>query len=169
VRVVEYSELPPEQAQARLPSGGLAYDAANIAVHYFSLPFLAACCAPPGADGPRLRHHSALKKVPCLGDPSPAQPNALKLEAFVFDVYPSAPAERVALLEGVRSDDFAPVKNAEGAGRDSPVRPAQVPQSQVTAAHSPCVGAGHRAGDAERAAPALGCGGWGGGCGRRPV
>ena len=48
----------------------------------------------------------------------PAAPNALKLEAFIFDVYPFA--ERVFLLQGVREDGFAPVKNAEGAGKDSP-------------------------------------------------
>lgn len=41
-------------------------------------------------------------------------------QAFVFDVYPFA--ERPLLLEGKREEDFAPVKNAEGAGRDSPVR-----------------------------------------------
>lgn len=38
----------------------------------------------------------------------------------MFDVFPFA--ERPLLLEGVRAADFAPVKNAEGAGKDSPVR-----------------------------------------------
>jgi UDP-N-acetylglucosamine/UDP-N-acetylgalactosamine diphosphorylase len=130
LRVVEYTELPPALAAASDPdTGALRFNAANVALHYFSLPFLRRCC---GADAPRKRkageeggdvaalpYHAALKKVPCVADASPSAPNALKLEAFIFDVYPAAGAD-VALLEGVRSDDFAPVKNAEGAGRDSP-------------------------------------------------
>ena len=133
LRVVEYTELPPALAQAvDAKTGALRFNAANVALHYFSLPFLRRCC---GADPPRKRkagdgddaapaaaalpYHAALKKVPCVADAAPKAPNALKLEAFIFDVYPAAGAD-VALLEGVRSDDFAPVKNAEGAGRDSP-------------------------------------------------
>ena len=133
LRVVEYTELPPALAAATCPqTGALRFNAANVALHYFALPFLRACC---GAEAPRKRkagegeaqaqagpalpYHAALKKVPCVADGAPAAPNALKLEAFIFDVYPAARAD-VALLEGVRADDFAPVKNAEGAGRDSP-------------------------------------------------
>ena len=128
LRVVEYSELPPDVADAG------TFNAANIALHYFSLPFLAACCGdvPAAADGHPavLKHHAALKKVTCLPlDPSspsamvpavPERPNALKLEAFIFDVYPLAPPAGVALLQGVRADDFAPVKNAPGSASDSP-------------------------------------------------
>ena len=134
LRVVEYTELPPALASASDPdTGALRFNAANVALHYFSLPFLRRCC---GADdpsrkrkagdiegdvplAPALPYHAALKKVPCVADAAPSAPNALKLEAFIFDVYPAAGAD-VALLEGVRCDDFAPVKNAEGAGRDSP-------------------------------------------------
>ena len=133
VKVVEYSELPPDVADAG------TFNAANIALHYFSLPFLASCCgdvpaATTGGGGPHasavLKHHAALKKVACLPlDPAapdamvpvvPEKPNALKLEAFIFDVYPLAPPAEVALLEGVRTDDFAPVKNAPGSASDSP-------------------------------------------------
>ena len=126
LRVVEYSELPAALAQQRAPSGALAFNAANVALHYFSLPFLEACCADAHGAGV-LRHHAALKKVACLGPldavaQQPAQPNALKLEAFIFDVYPLAPPGDVALLEGVRDEDFAPVKNAPGHAKDSPVR-----------------------------------------------
>jgi len=110
LRVVEYSELPPSLAAAVGADGELRYNAANIAIHYFSLPFLETCARQARA----LRYHSALKRVPCLADPAPAAPNALKLESFIFDVYPFAPPERVSLLQGVREADFSPIKNVSG-------------------------------------------------------
>lgn len=42
----------------------------------------------------------------------------VKLELFIFDSFPLA--ERCALLEVRRGDEFAPVKNAPGAAADSP-------------------------------------------------
>jgi UDP-N-acetylglucosamine/UDP-N-acetylgalactosamine diphosphorylase len=131
IRVVEYSEIPPELAAARNVDGQLAFNAANIALHYFSLPFLERCCGVAGPDATHappapLPYHAARKKVPCVSAcgqhaaVAPPSANALKLEAFIFDVYPLADAADVALLEGARGADFAPVKNAEGDARDSP-------------------------------------------------
>ena len=42
----------------------------------------------------------------------------IKLELFIFDTFPLA--ERVALLEVHRHEEFAPVKNAPGSKSDSP-------------------------------------------------
>ena len=42
----------------------------------------------------------------------------IKLELFIFDSFPLA--ERVALLEVHRHEEFAPVKNAPGSKSDSP-------------------------------------------------
>ncbi len=42
----------------------------------------------------------------------------MKLELFIFDTFPLA--ERVALLEVHRHEEFAPVKNAPGSASDSP-------------------------------------------------
>ena len=43
----------------------------------------------------------------------------IKLESFIFDVFPAA--ERMAVLEVVREDEFGPVKNAPGSpDGDSP-------------------------------------------------
>ena len=47
---------------------------------------------------------------------SPKEPNAIKLEQFVFDALPLA--ERTITQEVPREDEFAPVKHATGA--DSP-------------------------------------------------
>lgn len=68
-------------------------------------------------------YHVANKKVPHVSPDgrstvTPETPNGIKLEAFIFDVY--AYAGEVAFLQGERAADFAPVKNKEGAGKDSP-------------------------------------------------
>jgi UDP-N-acetylglucosamine/UDP-N-acetylgalactosamine diphosphorylase len=129
---VEYSEMPESLATARLeagetgdPGGGaLKFDAANIVLHYYSMAFLASCCDPDGEVQRTLAYHVARKKIPVVsGDGlvpgvTPTEPNGVKLEAFIFDVY--AFAETVAFLNGDRASDFAPVKNKEGAGKDSP-------------------------------------------------
>ena len=85
------------------------------------MDFLAACCHPAGAVQTALVYHVARKKVPHVSADgaatcAPAAPNAVKLEAFIFDVYAYADAAAVAVLEGERAADFAPVKNAEGTG-----------------------------------------------------
>jgi UDP-N-acetylglucosamine/UDP-N-acetylgalactosamine diphosphorylase len=44
--------------------------------------------------------------------------NGIKLESFIFDVFPAA--RRMAVLEIERDAEFAPVKNAPGSAEDSP-------------------------------------------------
>ena len=117
--VVEYSEIPESLATAKDPkTGELKFNAANIALHYYSFDFLSRCCLDI-----KLPHHIARKKIPYL-DPktgetvAPTAPNGIKLEAFIFDTYKYA--KSVCVVQGNRARDFAPVKNAEGAGKDSP-------------------------------------------------
>merc|ERR1719183_213653 len=66
--------------------------------------------------------HLAKKKIPCAGDDGttvqPDTNNGIKLESFIFDVFPLS--SRMAILETLREDEFAPVKNAPGAATDSP-------------------------------------------------
>ena len=69
-------------------------------------------------------YHLARKAIPCA-DPAtgrtakPAATNGIKLESFIFDVFPQA--EAMAVLQISRADEFSPVKNAPGAPDDSPV------------------------------------------------
>ncbi|CAG8743049.1 3692_t:CDS:1, partial [Funneliformis caledonium] len=49
---------------------------------------------------------------------SPSKPTGMKLELFVFDVFPFT--ERMAVLEVDRKDEFSPLKNAPGTGVDDP-------------------------------------------------
>jgi UDP-N-acetylglucosamine/UDP-N-acetylgalactosamine diphosphorylase len=85
----------------------------SIAVHLFSVPWIARLLADPGF---ALPWHRARKKVAHLGPDgrivTPEQPNAVKLEQFLFDLLPMAP--RVAVQEVDRQREFAPVKNASG-------------------------------------------------------
>ena len=115
--VVEYSDLPRELAEARVPGGELLYPAGNTAIHLFDLAFLKRVTT--GSE--RLAFHAAKKKL-AHHDPkssatvTPAGVNAVKFELFIFDALPAAERYLVARVE--RADEFAPVKNAAGA--DSP-------------------------------------------------
>jgi UDP-N-acetylglucosamine/UDP-N-acetylgalactosamine diphosphorylase len=116
IGVVEYTEITPEQRDARDADGRLLYDAANLAVHVFDAEFVRSVAA----DADRwLPWHASAKKIPTVdadGAPvEPAEPNGLKLERFVFDALRAA--RTVCIVEAGRNE-YAPVKNASGG--DSP-------------------------------------------------
>jgi len=116
--VVEYSDLPDELAEATDEQGQLRFRAGSPAIHVISVDFIDQLNA--GGEL-KLPFHRADKKVPCL-DPDtgeavdPNEPNAVKLEQFVFDALPMT--ERSIILETTRAEEIAFIKNAEGA--DSP-------------------------------------------------
>lgn len=116
IGVVEYTEIAPEQRDARDASGGLVYDAGNLAVHAFEVDFVRRIAAEAEH---WLPWHASAKKIPTIdesGAPLASdQPNGLKLERFVFDALRAA--ETVCIVETSR-DEYGPVKNATGA--DSP-------------------------------------------------
>lgn len=117
VTVIEYSDLPQELAEQCNADGSLRFNAGSIAIHLIDVAFVRKLNA--GRFG--LPFHRAVKKVPHV-DPAtgnkvePTDPNAVKLETFVFDALPLC--ERSIVLETLREDEFAPIKNAEGG--DSP-------------------------------------------------
>ncbi|KAJ2079775.1 UDP-N-acetylglucosamine pyrophosphorylase [Coemansia sp. S100] len=119
--VVEYSEITEETAkQKRADTEQLAYNAGNICNHYYSLDFLRTRV--PDIEA-KLEHHIAKKKIKHVDLDSgsvtePTKPNGIKLERFVFDVFPYV--ERMAILEVHRQDQFSPLKNAPGSGVDCP-------------------------------------------------
>jgi len=114
--IIEYSDLPHELAHQTDESGRLRLWSGSPAIHVFEVDFLARVTQ--GAD--RIPFHLARKKVPHLDAHGnlvqPETENALKFERFIFDVLPLA--ERWAVVETSRTEEFAPLKNAEGA--DSP-------------------------------------------------
>ncbi|CEQ41820.1 SPOSA6832_03564, partial [Sporobolomyces salmonicolor] len=118
--VVEYSEISNEMAHRTTASGDLAFRAANIANHFYTRAFLEDVAA---FDEAQMPFHVARKKIPHVDLASgqrvqPARPNGMKLEQFVFDVFPFVKA--FALLEAERREEFSPLKNAPGTGADDP-------------------------------------------------
>ena len=117
IGVVEYTEIDDQHRHLRDGEGRLVYWAGSIAVHALDVAFAGRVAA----DAERLLpYHASAKKIPFVDDAGrrvePREPNGHKLERFLFDALPAA--ERVALLEVDRTEEYAPVKNAEGT--DSP-------------------------------------------------
>ncbi|TFY73642.1 hypothetical protein EWM64_g10372 [Hericium alpestre] len=118
--VVEYSEITKEQAEQRDPrTGELAFRAGNIVNHFYTTTFL----QHTEAFEEELAFHIARKKIPHVDLESgqgvkPAKPNGMKLELFVFDVFPFT--KHFAVFEVARDEEFSPLKNAPGTGSDDP-------------------------------------------------
>jgi UDP-N-acetylglucosamine/UDP-N-acetylgalactosamine diphosphorylase len=114
--MIEYSDLPLEMAQQTDDNGRLRLWAGSPAIHFFDVDYLTRMTTGAGL----IPFHVARKKVACLDEAGlPTKPqaeNALKFERFIFDVLPLA--ERWAVVETSRREEFAPLKNATG--DDSP-------------------------------------------------
>lgn len=118
MQVIEYSDLPDDVASQRNKDGSLKFWAGSIAVHVFDRTFLERAAAKADT----LPFHRACKKVPYVDAAGvhhdPTEPNAIKFERFIFDLLPHA--ANAIVVEGRRSEVFAPVKNAEGSPDDTP-------------------------------------------------
>ena len=114
VTVIEYSDMPQEVATGTTEDGHLHFSAGSIGVHVLSRSFVQQLTA----DDRRrcLPYHRADKCVPFVDERgeviNPAEPNAVKLEMFVFDALPLA--DKTVLLETERSEEFSPIKNTSG-------------------------------------------------------
>lgn len=132
IMVIEYSDLPAELARQTDEQGRLRFNAGSIAIHMIGVKFVQKLTAD--------RHHFALpyhradKKAPYIDVNTgrrvePQQPNAVKLETFVFDAIPLADASIV--LETSRVEEFAPIKNRDGV--DSPATSHQIQSDRAGA------------------------------------
>jgi len=117
LRVIEYSDLPDDLAEARDSDGRLRFEAGSIAIHIIARALVERLTA--GGEF-ALPFHRAEKKIPYVDEAgetvTPDEPNGVKFEMFVFDALPLA--ESPVVLEIDRSREFSPVKNADG--EDSP-------------------------------------------------
>ena len=121
--VVEYSELDKDTAESKDPkqTDALKFRAANIVNHYYSFRFLETT----EEWAHKLPHHVARKKIPHVNIETgetvkPEKPNGIKLEQFVFDIFPMIELNKFACLEVKREEEFSPLKNAKGTGEDDP-------------------------------------------------
>ena len=113
IHVIEYSALPNELAELRDENGCLKFNAGSPAIHLFKRTYIESLTKNSEIS---LPWHRAEKKVPCINydgsDFIPDKLNAVKLETFIFDVFPFA--EKIILFESLLEDEFAPVKNKTG-------------------------------------------------------
>lgn len=117
--VVEYSDISKEMAEAVDDKGRLQFGAGNICNHFYTIDFLKTKVFPELGN----IYHIAKKKIPFYDEESkktvePESNNGLKLETFIFDIFPLS--KTMAVLDVNRSEEFAPVKNAPGSASDSP-------------------------------------------------
>lgn len=112
VQVIEYSDLSPEEMEARQPDGSLKYNGGSIAIHCFNFDFLEREIK----NEIRLPFHIAHKKVSFLDEHGnlihPTKPNAYKFEMFIFDALQDA--ARTLIMEVNREEEFSPIKNKAG-------------------------------------------------------
>ncbi|MFW5654011.1 MAG: UTP--glucose-1-phosphate uridylyltransferase [Planctomycetota bacterium] len=113
--IIEYSDLPKELAEQRDEDGELVFRAGSTAIHMIGVKFVERLNTAEG--GFALPLHRAEKKVAHIDLTTgervdPSEPNAVKLETFVFDALPLC--EQSLVYETDRVDEFAPVKNATG-------------------------------------------------------
>lgn len=110
--IVEYSDMPEKLLYETDVSGLLRYRAGSPAIHLLSCEFIQRL-----TNGSLdFQPHRALKKVPFVDDSgleqNPSQPNAIKLEFFLFDALPLA--KNPLIFAADRREQFAPIKNASG-------------------------------------------------------
>ena len=118
--VVEYSEIPKELSEARDSNNELLFRAANIANHFYTTEFLARDV--PSFES-HMPYHIARKKIPSVDLTTgervkPSTPNGIKMELFIFDVFPFC--HDLAIHEVERREEFSPLKNASGTASDNP-------------------------------------------------
>lgn len=120
--VIEYSEIPKALAEEKDLQGLLKFRAANIVNHYYSVDLLKKELINWCRDIP---YHAAKKKIPFYDNEKdqfykPDQPNGIKLEQFIFDIFPFVSSEKFGCLEVDRNDEFAPLKNGPNSEVDNP-------------------------------------------------
>jgi len=109
VNVIEYSDLPDELAEKRNPDGSLVFELGSIAIHIINRTFVEKL----NAGDFSLPLHRAVKKIQHIDKKgNTVESDGIKLESFVFDALPLA--SKSVILQTIRSEEFAPTKNATG-------------------------------------------------------
>ncbi|HOO70283.1 MAG TPA: UDPGP type 1 family protein [Spirochaetota bacterium] len=106
--IVEYSDMPPEKIHETDEKGMLRYSSGNPAIHLFSREFIERITSSELS----LPFHTARKKIASYTAEGTAEIEGYKFEKFVFDAL--SLTEKNVILEVVREEEFAPVKNASG-------------------------------------------------------
>ena len=115
LRIVEYSHLPKTVADRIASDGHLQFWAGSMGSHVLNTSLLERSTA----DTNLLPYHAMPKTVPCLDDQAmPHGENAFKFERFIFEL--ASVAKNPIMVEVDRRASFAPVKNDNATGWDTP-------------------------------------------------
>ena len=109
IGVVEYSDMSKEDINLQDASGELLYGSGSIAVHAFSVDFIDSITSGRGVS---LPFHTARKKLKVKTGNTEKEIDGLKFEKFVFDAL--LLTNKNIIMDTVREEEFAPVKNATG-------------------------------------------------------
>jgi len=109
VGVEEYSDLPKDILSAEDSNGALLYKWGSIGIHLFSCSFIKHNISGGEIN---LPFHVARKKIKAYIKGEMKEIDGFKFEKFVFDSIPLA--KKTIILETLRENEFAPVKNASG-------------------------------------------------------
>lgn len=113
-KIIEYAELPEKMAEEVDGNGELKYGESNIMCHLYTVDAI------EKISKETLIYHTAFKKNSYIDENGkeivPESPNSYKFESFIFDAFELF--DNMGLLRVKREEEFAPVKNKEGA--DSP-------------------------------------------------
>ncbi|MBN2590163.1 MAG: UDPGP type 1 family protein [Sedimentisphaerales bacterium] len=109
VNIIEYSDLPDELAIKRNSDNALVFELGSIAIHIINRNFLEKFASKSVS----LPLHRAVKNITHIDQNGhKTESQGIKLESFIFDAVPLA--SNSIVLETIRSEEFAPVKNATG-------------------------------------------------------
>ena len=120
-QVIEYSDMDATMKELKDEKGRLVYGAGNICNHFLTVEFLDTVIR----KNLKQIFHVAKKKIPYLSPcggftVKPEEVNGVKLESFIFDVFPMAGSggkgekgeNGMAVLEVLRAHEFSPIKNS---------------------------------------------------------
>ncbi|MFW5829705.1 MAG: UTP--glucose-1-phosphate uridylyltransferase, partial [Planctomycetota bacterium] len=107
-RIIEYTELSPEQTRLTYDDGELIYRWGSPAMHCWSIAFFQRLAERDF----KLPLHRSKKPLKAWRDGEITEVLGWKNERFIFDLLPEA--ETSVGLVGDRAREFAPVKNASG-------------------------------------------------------
>ncbi|PJD96763.1 MAG: hypothetical protein CK425_05315 [Parachlamydia sp.] len=119
-KVIEYTEFPLEEREARLPDGHFKHRYANISLFCFSMNFIRQATT----SQTKLPLHANLKTASSLSREnhriSSQKIQAWKFETFIFDLLPYA--QHLRALVYPREECFSPLKNETGEASPTSVR-----------------------------------------------
>lgn len=123
IDIIEYSELGEDMAKETYEDGNLKFDQGNIVNFLINVETLESLVFGK-AEILNSLYHCAVKKIPEYVEEKdvtekPSKENGYKLELFVHS-FLSYVEGAFEMIEGIREEEFAPVKNKEGEPKDSP-------------------------------------------------